>query len=356
MKPLSAISRLSSTFLLWSIALLCATLSASTLERLQGYQSLDFEIKADSITDFSPVAKYGSACEWNYHILSTGEIIENRGSEWRRYVLSKDTLFLNHIESSREQRNFELPLLYTSSEDTIQYFSISRRDMSFDYIDVGAAVVRSPLKKPTLILSEGDTISECDLQEITIDFRRYKTDLPDSVKLDSDNISRLTFEIWQKIDSAGATPVKRIIEKELTWRKSGTLYPYAMSRKNIVISARNDTVETSYTVCFPRLANDGYFDDSNTTIRYNKDNGKEYKKRAINKEELKVMINGRKLSVIAPGAFKLSVSDISGKNIIYRNSEKTEWTENLDHLPHGEYVVWVKSGKEVFSQTITLRP
>lgn len=356
MKPPSAISRLSGTLLLWCSASLCGTLTASLPEKMQGYQSSDFEIKTDSVTDFSAVAKYGTACDWNYHILSAGEIIENRGSEWRRYALSKDSLILNHIESSREQRNFLLPLSYSGSKDTIPYVSLSRRDMSFDYIDVGTVVVRYPLEKSTLIMSDGDTISDCNLQEITIDFHRYKTEFPDTAKVDADNISKLAFEIWQKVDSTGVPPVKRIVERESTWRKSGALYPYAISRKSSAISTRNDTVETFYAVCFPGITNDIHTATPTAITRYKQDNGKSRKETEIGKGPIKVMINGRQLSVIAPGAFKLSVSDISGKSMIYRHSEKAEYTENLDHLPQGEYVVWVKSGEEVFSQTLSLRP
>lgn len=81
MKPLSLKPTLSAASAIGCAITVFSALPSSYPEKLRGYRSSDFEIRSDSIVDFSAVAKYGKQCEWGYLRLESGELIENRETE-----------------------------------------------------------------------------------------------------------------------------------------------------------------------------------------------------------------------------------------------------------------------------------
>ncbi len=315
-------------------------------EKTLGFHIKDKFVGGDSVADFTDVVKYGDRTEWRYMAKDTSAVIENRGKEWRKYSVCNDSLMMVHRETSREKRDFIINM--ESAYNDKSYLANTRRDMSFLYNDSGS-VSFEVANCPVLILSEGDTIRDCIMEELEINYFRR-------------GVAAEVADILLK---------SRVVEKESTWRDMNLFSPYAVSRITMEISSNNDTTITCESYCFPRELNScievGYV-SKNTNV--GNDVKQIYRNRVRERsqyiydkgqagqsllEEPKVMCDGANLSISAGGPYDFDVFDIAGRVLMTSRSCPQNFSIDLSSFASGEYVVKIIQNGEVSSHKIILR-
>lgn len=324
-------------FLPLSLLMAVAAVSSTDMPTrvVLGFRMEDVCIKADSITDFSFVSKYGSAVEWQYFRKDSLDIIEHRGNEWLRFSQSADTLELRHRETCREKREFRILLSPHVAADTV-YSSDTRRDRSFLYCDSGSYIITQS-RCPILILAEGDTLRDVTAEKIRVCYCR------------------------RAIDGEGKTTKSqfpKFIETETTWRTGKeNPVPYAMTRSIKRISKANDTTITIESVCFPKALNviESGFD-------------KQYSKKGriapVDLRQTELMqeaaetplleVTGSSLHVSSRGKFSVAITDIAGR-VLLTHAATDACVIDISRFAGNEVVVSISDEANRTSRTIIPR-
>lgn len=301
-------------------------------QELEGYRSTDIPIEDDSIVDFSDISRYGEPVNWRYMQCGDTAIVEHRGSCWRRYLISGDTVMLSHTEDYRERSDFNFAIPLAGQDSVIYpYLATSRRDMTFCYTDSGTLSV-TDRTAGLLILAEGDTIAGQMCLETSRTFIRHNAET--------------------------GQPLGTITDVEQTWHTPGSLVPLAYTHTLTTEANGRQPLTSSESFVFPRSSNVTPFPENPTpTANWgNPENTKSYGKITIEENDSPtVILMESVLGVHTQGDADITVCDVSGR--VWRNVSTSggETTIPLSGLPDGEYLVTVETAGNLTSTTITYR-
>lgn len=294
----------------------------------RGYMGKFEKISLDSIVDFSDIARYGSEVEWHRYVLSDSAIIETYADRWVRFHVVDDNILLEHKENDRERTDLNNVCLRGDSCAISQNFNaISRRDMSFVYVDSGRMNVRK-FVTPVLILASGDTVIDCRGEERVFEYKR----------MDYENLRNLGF----------------IRDTELLWYHESVGLPLAIAADRFIHSDKFDGIVESVAWCFPRESNDLKLESIYKEKNVKNDVSRQYSSLSLYTEP-EIVLDGNLLKISSYVNFKYLICDTSGCIISSGFSPKeNQITTDLTDLPRGGYVVAVywEGGKT--SQTIIL--
>ena len=303
---------------------------------LRGAASHSLQPVTDSVVDFSQLASTGAQTGWTYIVPADTSIVELRGSYWHRYTLVGDTLFHDHTESSRERSDFHVVLDAAGSAPASQYFRAEgRRDMAFVYSDTGHVEItrRFPV---TVILAEGDTVTDALLTSSTRSYLRQRVN--------------------------HRAPSGRVVESELAWSVPGSLTPLAVMTLRTVKVDGHDTVRVGQSTVFPRALNP----DANAPVvadTHKSRNASPGASSTFPSSKSRDMIteptvdydaSSRTVTASGPGGIQLLVCDLQGRVFLHSSSPKGSLTASLSELLPGEYVLSLISGSRRISRTISL--
>lgn len=299
---------------------------------LYGFALNGYEINIDS-ADFSIATSEGIETKWSFYHGPESTLIENRDNSWLRYQFKEDSIFCLHQESTHEKSDFHFKIATdeTPHVNTHPYLALTRRDITFTFIDTGQVKTTSFIS-PLLILADNDTIKNCPCIEIKRIYRR--------TLVGHDSVST------------------EITETERRWLNPGEFVPLAVTYSRSLQHKGTILTTVCEAITFPRQLNPDRNMSRAETINDAKNKNDIFENTTIlnskKQEEPTIDFNGRILKISSTGPTKIIVCDIAG--IIYRRVSDIDGSIelNLEELRAGEYVVALNINGFNFAKTISI--